>query len=612
MWSTFKIPVLTVSVSGAGLLSLTLSGLLPWPVFLALACFHVWAALNFSRALPLSTQQVLLVTALFFLAEMARVLAMGTGEIPYCLRDIIVYFAVLRLLLPKTGREIYQIVAIGLAQCMLSTIFTSSPMFLIGLAFMGLLIPMALSALDEQDFGPTAGRTQGFLHWASVYAGIVTTACILFFIIPRPSSTLVSYALNVHEKKGFSEETKLDRTEAVADDRQILMRIYWNEGDAPGLFYLAGSRLDALAAQGFTRTVNDETANLDFEEGTDRLTIYQTELDSLNVFHPFKVTGVSPPRAAFKGLNLYWNRTNPPVYQVWVDRWGDRTYRPSLHVPDELLGAASLGRTIAGVGTAEEKARRIVRHLEKNCTYTLDGLRIPPGVSPILWFLQDGKRGSCEHFASALAVMLRGCGIPSRVVTGFIVHEFNQAGGYFIIRASDAHAWVEYFSMGAWKTCEATPQSLGASGRVSSFIDAIRFAWIRWVIRYSLNDQIHIATTLSSATREFELKVGLALGITCAVASLALVFWVLSLFLKRRRTGSYGIVVRAFAKKGLRLEKGLSHEEHLEQVSREWPAMSGAFRSYLESYLPKRFGSGKDDIPSATARLVEAIKRTGR
>jgi hypothetical protein len=273
---------------------------------------------------------------------------------------------------------------------------------------------------------------------------------------------------------------------------------------------------------------------------------------------------------------------------------------------------AALGREHAGDGSPVQKAHRLVAFLSRRCAYSLDGLSIPPGASPIEWFLQDGRKGSCEHFASALAVMLRGCGIPSRVVTGFLVHEFNITGGYYIVRASDAHAWVEYYAGGAWRTCEATPQSVAPTGRESSIFDALRFAWIRWVIRYSLTDQIHLASRITEASASFDFRVGLVLGVTCGAASFTFVLWIISFAVKRKRTGSYGIVTRAFARKGVHLPWGRSHEEHLELVMRQWPQLGDEFRTYLETYLQHRFGRGSADISAATARLVEAIRKSAR
>ena len=63
-------------------------------------------------------------------------------------------------------------------------------------------------------------------------------------------------------------------------------------------------------------------------------------------------------------------------------------------------------------------------------------------VDPVMDFLVNVKQGHCERFASALALMLRSQGIPSRVVVGFRGAD-ERGDGYYVIRQNQAHAWVE-------------------------------------------------------------------------------------------------------------------------------------------------------------------------
>ena len=58
-------------------------------------------------------------------------------------------------------------------------------------------------------------------------------------------------------------------------------------------------------------------------------------------------------------------------------------------------------------------------------------------------FLFEDREGFCEHYASAFSILMRSAGIPARVVTGYQGGELNPLGEYYIIRQSDAHAWVE-------------------------------------------------------------------------------------------------------------------------------------------------------------------------
>ena len=76
--------------------------------------------------------------------------------------------------------------------------------------------------------------------------------------------------------------------------------------------------------------------------------------------------------------------------------------------------------------------------------YDRRGVARTPGLDPLEDFVSVNKRGHCEYFAGALALMLRAVGIPSRTVVGFLVLP-NENGGETVVRQSDAHAWTEAF-----------------------------------------------------------------------------------------------------------------------------------------------------------------------
>ena len=79
--------------------------------------------------------------------------------------------------------------------------------------------------------------------------------------------------------------------------------------------------------------------------------------------------------------------------------------------------------------------------------YSLNFSKIPrvQGLDPIEDFVVNHHTGHCEYYASALAMMLRSQGIPSRLVTGFKPSEYNEVGGYYQVLQRDAHCWVEAY-----------------------------------------------------------------------------------------------------------------------------------------------------------------------
>jgi hypothetical protein len=116
---------------------------------------------------------------------------------------------------------------------------------------------------------------------------------------------------------------------------------------------------------------------------------------------------------------------------------------------------------------------------EQEFFYTLQ----PPmlGNNAVDRFLFETRRGFCEHYASAFAVMMRAAGVPSRVVLGYQGGEMNRMGDYMIVRQSDAHAWTEvWLPDQGWRRVD--PTAAVAPERIEAGMSAARFgeAGARW------------------------------------------------------------------------------------------------------------------------------------
>ena len=109
-------------------------------------------------------------------------------------------------------------------------------------------------------------------------------------------------------------------------------------------------------------------------------------------------------------------------------------------------------------------------------------LQPPPlGSSPVDRFLFETRRGFCEHYASAFAVMMRAADIPARIVLGYQGGELNPVSDYMIVRQSDAHAWVELWIEGrGWvrvdPTAAVAPERIEL-GVTESLFDGIGMEW---------------------------------------------------------------------------------------------------------------------------------------
>jgi len=169
-------------------------------------------------------------------------------------------------------------------------------------------------------------------------------------------------------------------------------------------------------------------------------------------------------------------------------------------IPALARNIVSLERTHA------DRARALEKYLRTRYGYTLELPQSEP-ADPLAWFLFDRKKGHCEYFASAMAVMLRALGIPSRVITGFQSGVYNPISGWQLIRASDAHSWVEaYLPFRGWTTFDPTPPdpnpaALSFWTRLGFYTDAAEVFWQDWVINYNLDRQLELATSMEESSR---------------------------------------------------------------------------------------------------------------
>ncbi|MDE3195625.1 MAG: transglutaminase domain-containing protein, partial [Acidobacteriota bacterium] len=177
-----------------------------------------------------------------------------------------------------------------------------------------------------------------------------------------------------------------------------------------------------------------------------------------------------------------------------------------LRLPPMDARIWALARSWAGKGDPALRAFRIQNHLRRDFTYSLESSSVPVR-DPLGDFLFVRKRGYCEYFASAMAVMLRTLGIPSRVVTGYQSGYYNDVSGMYVMRASDAHVWVEaWFEDRGWATFDPTPSAANSTGnafaaRLNMYLDAANSMWQEWVVAYDLSSQVALAGRFARAMR---------------------------------------------------------------------------------------------------------------
>jgi len=179
------------------------------------------------------------------------------------------------------------------------------------------------------------------------------------------------------------------------------------------------------------------------------------------------------------------------------EEYADSIRRQYLQLPNVSRDVIALARQVtATLHTPYEMTVAVQQHLLTSYRYSLE-TETSASVSPLEDFLFTRKTGYCEHYATAMVVMLRTLGIPARLITGFLATEWNDFGNYYTVRQRDAHAWVEvYLPRSGWIMMDPTPASAAPAATgwetFRRFGESVKLQWDRVFIRYDIRDQIAV------------------------------------------------------------------------------------------------------------------------
>lgn len=383
---------------------------------------------------------------------------------------------------------------------------------------------------------------------------------VIFLVLPRVTAGyLSSFNLQPSLVSGFSDDVELGQIGRIKQNPAVVMRVQVEGGPAAlGNAYWRGSGLAIFDGRRWGNTPHSDeivspdgagwyrfyqnmppSPSLEMQAITFRRLAYGVYLEPLatdTVFtatHGVRVRGffapgtyryggrqpflrfddrtgtIANPAHAF--AKIYYEGYSlvpsvpPELLRATPATYDDKLRRLFLQLPEQLdPRIRQLAEQItAGAANNYDRAAALERHLRTQFAYTLDLGN--PSADPLAWFLFDRRAGHCEYFASAMAIMLRTLDIPARYVTGFLPGEFNDVGNDFIVRASDAHSWVEvYFPGYGWIPFDPTPSSAtavrGLWGRLGLYWDWLELMWVDWVINYNVQQQMALGRNLQRAS----------------------------------------------------------------------------------------------------------------
>lgn len=226
-------------------------------------------------------------------------------------------------------------------------------------------------------------------------------------------------------------------------------------------------------------------------------------------------------------------------------------------------------------------------------------------------FLLRTRAGHCEYFAAGMVVLLTALDVPARIAGGFYGGRLNPLTGYYVLRRDDAHAWTEVWDGARWMTFDATPTDLRPGmlnvnplrDYLAAVTDSLNFAWDRYILTFSLGDQLTLAEELIAWTREKAAQWREALRADAveasspeflAVAALLLLAGAIAIFLAQRRRPLFDVLARHLAARGIEVGPAMTMEEALRELRAHHPDAAREIEPLVALYEEEQFSPRKD------------------
>ena len=304
---------------------------------------------------------------------------------------------------------------------------------------------------------------------------------------------------------------------------------------------------------------------------------------------------------------------------------------PGLNPAAERL-ALAWKKTASSDLDIVNKAKQFFK--QENFYYTLS----PPGLTrkdEIDQFLFETRRGFCEHYASAFAILMRHAGIPTRIVLGYLGGTFNPISNEMAIDQSMAHAWTEvWLDNKGWTrvdpTAEIAPErveedlasALGneanmplhlrfnfpALEKLRQIFDAIDSQWNQWVINYNKTSQREFLKFLTG--ENLNLKEIAYLFIKILLTALVLIFAVY-FFSSRKQamdpvSKAYLKLQRKFERAGFKKTPYEGPQDFHKRLIKHLPGQQHQLTELFDLYIKEKY-SGKQTKQTAK-QFIDAVR----
>ena len=522
----------THSLVMAAFLAMAVTGRLDMPSIAIFSLGILWSLYRTWKQLPalLNAQGIFYLSCGYIAFFVADNLVLSRSFIPSTVH-MVLFLQLAKLHQKKADRDYFYLIILAFMMILAAASMTIDLSFIATLMFFLISMVATLMSFEivrsqgaDTSVKTDAGSLTGLTVWASLW--IILVGAGLFFAIPRIGTGYFSRATNPAVLlSGFNDNVQLGEIGEIKLSSAIVMRVKRSGGKPSSGLKWRGIALDRFDGKGWhkTDTIHNGIAPDDSgafvvrpPEHPGNVVRYDILLEPMattTLFGPYRIDSVTSRVEGIavdhdESVFLRLPQQRRLQYQVSseIPNRSETTSVAPLENEERYLQlpqnfdprVAELAREISRNGTTpSEKASLIESYLRRNYHYTLN-LTWIPGAQPLPTFLFDAKTGHCEYFASAMAILARAAGIPTRLVNGFQMGEFNPVGSDYIVRESDAHSWVEAWLPGrGWTEFDATPPDLrpaatDISAQLGHYFDAMELMWSSYILVYDTESQMQL------------------------------------------------------------------------------------------------------------------------
>jgi len=499
---------------------------------------------------PLSPQGALLLSfgyIFFFLIDLAIV----SGSFIFASIHLVLFLQLVKLFQEKTDKDYFYLIVLSFLQVLAASSLTVDVTFVATLFLFLVALVATLMSFDmyrsERKNATLAQEVampiSGMSLWATLW--IILTGFVLFLIIPRVGTGYFTRAAGQSLlTSGFSDSVELGEISQVKLSTAVVMHVRQISGPPFAAVKWRGIALNHFDGRSWLKTNRRRSLlrpQLSGEysirpvvdpSAASRYQILLEPLSTNTLFGPYQVLEVSGRMQDVEydsddSIYLRFPPAQRIQYQVVSEIPNYRMPAASSSegsIPDTIQARflqlphdidpriAQLARQITANGKSTfERASLVEGYLKRNYQYTLN-LTWAPGPQPLSTFLFEAKKGHCEYFASSMAILLRAIGIPTRLVNGFLLGEYNPVGGDYIVRESDAHSWVEvYVPDRGWSEFDPTPpdpnrREPGLATQIWHYVDAMEVFWNSYVLVYDSGAQRQLFRSAQDRVQSWQLE----------------------------------------------------------------------------------------------------------